>query len=42
MNEAYLGLTVGFILAYLLIEAISDDDDDQGGGMMIPQYQGTQ
>jgi len=42
MNEAYLGLLVGFIIAYLLIDNISDDDDDQDGGMMVPSYQGTQ
>ena len=41
MVKLYLGLLVGFIIAYCLIDIV-DDDDDMDGGMMIPSYQGSQ
>ncbi len=41
MVKLYLGLLVGFVIAYFLLD-VTDEDDDMDGGMMIPAYQGSQ
>lgn len=39
MFKAYLGLLVGFVIAYLILDNQEDDDQDgPGGGLMQPVY----
>ena len=41
MVKAYIGLLIGFVIAYIFLDII-DDDDDMDGGMMTPVYQRSQ
>ena len=43
MFKAYLGLLVGFVIVYLILDNQEDDDQDgPGGGLMQPAYSTNQ
>jgi len=40
-TESYLGLLVGFVIAWFLIDTNEDDDGPPDKGMMRPVYEGA-